>query len=97
MNFEIMEPWDPAEHLETREDMAAYLEDGDPAVVSAAFAPPHNRIAKNTSAPAPQSTVGAVPTAAASNPPSSGPMALPTFRQAPNTPIAAPRCPSAAP
>lgn len=34
-------PWDPAEHLETQEDMAAYLEaaleDGDPAVVSAAL------------------------------------------------------------
>jgi probable addiction module antidote protein len=34
-------PWDPAEHLETREDVAAYLEaaleDGDPAVISAAL------------------------------------------------------------
>ncbi len=34
-------PWDPAEHLETAEDMAAYLdaaiEDGDPAVVVAAL------------------------------------------------------------
>lgn len=32
-------PWDPAEHLETEEDMAAYLEaaleDGDPALVAA--------------------------------------------------------------
>lgn len=32
-------PWDPAEHLETREDMAAYLEaaleDGDPALIVA--------------------------------------------------------------
>ena len=32
-------PWDVAEHLETREDMAAYLEaaleDGDPALVAA--------------------------------------------------------------
>ena len=34
-------PWDPAEHLETEEDMAAYLEaaleDGDPALVVAAL------------------------------------------------------------
>ena len=34
-------PWDPAEHLETVEDMAAYLEaaleDGDPALVTAAL------------------------------------------------------------
>jgi probable addiction module antidote protein len=34
-------PWDPAEHLETREDMAAYLdaalEDGDPALVVASL------------------------------------------------------------
>jgi probable addiction module antidote protein len=34
-------PWDPAEHLETDEDMAAYLEaaleDGDPALVAAAL------------------------------------------------------------
>ncbi len=34
-------PWDPAEHLETAEDMAAYLdaalEDGDPALVVAAL------------------------------------------------------------
>jgi len=33
--------WDPADHLETEEDMAAYLEaaleDGDPALVSAAL------------------------------------------------------------
>ena len=33
--------WDPAEHLETEEDMAAYLEaaleDGDPALVAAAL------------------------------------------------------------
>jgi probable addiction module antidote protein len=33
--------WDPAEHLETEEDMAAYLdaalEDGDPAVIVAAL------------------------------------------------------------
>ncbi len=32
-------PWDPAEHLKTEEDMAAYLEaaleDGDPALVAA--------------------------------------------------------------
>ena len=35
-------PWDAAEHLETAEDMAAYLEaaleDGDPALVTAALA-----------------------------------------------------------
>lgn len=35
------QPWDPAEHLETAEDMAAYLEaalqDGDPALVTAAL------------------------------------------------------------
>ncbi len=34
-------PWDPAEHLETEEDMAAYLEaaleEGDPALVAAAL------------------------------------------------------------
>ncbi len=34
-------PWDVAEHLETREDMAVYLqaalEDGDPALVAAAL------------------------------------------------------------
>ena len=34
-------PWDAAEHLETAEDMAAYLEaaleDGDPALVTAAL------------------------------------------------------------
>jgi probable addiction module antidote protein len=34
-------PWDAAEHLETREDMAAYLEaaleDGDPVLVVAAL------------------------------------------------------------
>ena len=34
-------PWDPAEHLETEEDMAAYLEatleEGDPGMVAAAL------------------------------------------------------------
>ena len=34
-------PWDPAHHLETEEDMAAYLEaaleEGDPALVAAAL------------------------------------------------------------
>jgi probable addiction module antidote protein len=34
-------PWDPAEHLKTEEDMAAYLEaaleEGDPALVDAAL------------------------------------------------------------
>lgn len=34
-------PWDPAEHLETEEDTAAYLEaaldDGDPTLVAAAL------------------------------------------------------------
>lgn len=34
-------PWDPAEHLETEEDMAMYLEaaleDGEPALVAAAL------------------------------------------------------------
>ena len=34
-------PWSPSEHLETREDVAAYLEaaveDGDPEVISAAI------------------------------------------------------------
>jgi len=37
----ITRAWDVAEHLETKEDMAAYLEaaleDGDPALVAAAF------------------------------------------------------------
>ena len=36
-----MQPWDAANHLETREDMAAYLEaaleDGDPALIAAAL------------------------------------------------------------
>ncbi len=35
------QPWDPADHLKTKEDMAAYLEaaleDGDPALVAAAL------------------------------------------------------------
>jgi probable addiction module antidote protein len=35
------QPWDPAKHLETEEDMAAYLEaaleEGDPALVGAAL------------------------------------------------------------
>lgn len=35
------QPWDPAHHLNTKEDMAAYLEaaleDGDPALVTAAL------------------------------------------------------------
>jgi len=35
------QPWDPAEHLENKEDMAAYLEaaleEGDPALVAAAL------------------------------------------------------------
>ena len=34
-------PWDPADHLKTEEDMAAYLEaaleDGDPALVAASL------------------------------------------------------------
>lgn len=38
--FETL-PWDAAEHLETKEDIAAYLEaaleDGDPAVIVAAL------------------------------------------------------------
>jgi probable addiction module antidote protein len=37
----VTTPWDPAEHLDTEEDMAAYLEaaldDGDPALVAAAL------------------------------------------------------------
>jgi len=37
----ITKPWDPAEHLNTEEDMAAYLEaaleEGDPALVAAAL------------------------------------------------------------
>jgi len=41
MNKIQTHPWDAAEHLETREDMAAYLEaaleDGDPALVVAAL------------------------------------------------------------
>jgi probable addiction module antidote protein len=50
-------PWDPAEHLETEEDMAAYLEaaleDGDPALVAAtlgdiARAKGMSRIARET-------------------------------------------------
>ncbi|MGD8360695.1 MAG: putative addiction module antidote protein, partial [Gemmatimonadota bacterium] len=34
-------PWDPVEHLETQEDMVAYLEaafeEGDPALIAAAL------------------------------------------------------------
>jgi probable addiction module antidote protein len=41
MNKIQTHPWDAAEHLETKEDMAAYLqaalEDGDPALVVAAL------------------------------------------------------------
>ncbi len=37
----VTKPWDPAEHLVTEEDMAAYLEaaleEGDPALVAAAL------------------------------------------------------------
>ena len=37
----VTKPWDPAEHLATEEDMAAYLEaaleQGDPALVAAAL------------------------------------------------------------
>lgn len=37
----VTTPWDPAEHLKTDEDMAAYLEaaldDGDPTLVAAAL------------------------------------------------------------
>lgn len=37
----VTTPWDPAEHLQCNEDMAAYLEaaleEGDPALVSAAL------------------------------------------------------------
>jgi len=37
----VITPWDPAEHLETEEDMAAYLEaaleDSDPALIAAAL------------------------------------------------------------
>jgi probable addiction module antidote protein len=37
----VTTPWDPAEHLKTEEDMAAYLEaaldDGDPTLVAAAL------------------------------------------------------------
>ena len=41
MSKTITSPWDPAEHLETDEDMAAYLEaaleDGDASLVAAAL------------------------------------------------------------
>lgn len=37
----VTTPWDPADHLHTEEDMAAYLEaaldDGDPTVIAAAL------------------------------------------------------------
>ena len=38
----VTHPWDPAEHLETDDDMVAYLdaawEDGDPALIAAVLA-----------------------------------------------------------
>ena len=41
MTKTVTTPWDPADHLKTDEDMAAYLEaaleDGDPALVAAAL------------------------------------------------------------
>jgi len=41
MSKSVTTQWDPAEHLETEDDMAAYLEaaldDGDPALVAAAL------------------------------------------------------------
>ena len=41
MSNTLTNPWDPAEHLKSDEDMAEYLEaaleDGDPSVVSAAL------------------------------------------------------------
>lgn len=41
MSKTTTKPWDPAEHLKTDEDMAAYLEaaleEGDPALVAAAL------------------------------------------------------------
>jgi probable addiction module antidote protein len=41
MSKTITTPWDPAEHLATADDMAAYLEaaldDGDPSLVAAAL------------------------------------------------------------
>jgi probable addiction module antidote protein len=41
MGKTVTTPWDPADHLETEEDMAAYLEaaleEGDPALVAAAL------------------------------------------------------------
>jgi probable addiction module antidote protein len=41
MGKTITTPWDPADHLDTEEDMAAYLEaaleEGDPALVAAAL------------------------------------------------------------
>ncbi|MEO8248864.1 MAG: addiction module antidote protein [Burkholderiales bacterium] len=41
MTKTVTTPWDPAEHLQSDEDMAAYLEaaleEGDPALVSAAL------------------------------------------------------------
>lgn len=41
MGKTVTTPWDPADHLKTEEDMAAYLEaaleEGDPALVAAAL------------------------------------------------------------
>ena len=41
MSKTATKPWDPAEHLQTEEDMAAYLEaaleEGDPALIAAAL------------------------------------------------------------
>lgn len=41
MSKTVTTPWDPAEHLKTAQDMAAYLEaaldEGDPALVAAAL------------------------------------------------------------
>lgn len=41
MSKTVTTPWDPAEHLENEDDMAAYLEaaleDGDPSLIAAAL------------------------------------------------------------
>ena len=74
-----------------------YADVPDPVSRTIALSNPHLRAARIASIPAPTKAVGAVPAAADSKPPNSGPMALPAFRQDSKTPMAAPRFPAGTP